>query len=84
MHALLWHMIDGVYFADNGKHVNNSETNRETSKREQVQSWTAHRTEAGIVYYYNAITGESTYEKPSVFEGEVLQELLLSGTIVSW
>ncbi|XP_031477096.1 pre-mRNA-processing protein 40C isoform X1 [Nymphaea colorata] len=33
-------------------------------------AWTAHKTEAGVVYYYNAITGESTYTKPSAFKGE--------------
>ncbi|CAO2833014.1 unnamed protein product, partial [Amaranthus hypochondriacus] len=35
-----------------------------------LDAWSAHRTETGAVYYYNAITGESTYEKPSGFKGE--------------
>lgn len=38
---------------------------------EQPDSWTAHRTETGIVYYYNTLTGESTYDKPPDFRGEV-------------
>lgn len=39
-----------------------------------LDDWTAHKTEAGIIYYYNALTGESTYEKPSGFKGEVFSE----------
>lgn len=39
---------------------------------EELDSWTAHRTETGVVYYYNAITGESTYERPPGFKGEVM------------
>ncbi|KAK7264143.1 hypothetical protein RJT34_31747 [Clitoria ternatea] len=35
-----------------------------------LDAWTAHKTEAGIVYYYNAVTGESTYDKPAGFKGE--------------
>ncbi|CAI9097006.1 OLC1v1033288C1 [Oldenlandia corymbosa var. corymbosa] len=33
-------------------------------------AWSAHRTEAGTVYYYNSVTGQSTYDKPSGFVGE--------------
>lgn len=51
----------------------NAETNDETPSNEKLDAWTAHRTESGIVYYYNALTRESTYEKPSGFKGEVLQ-----------
>lgn len=39
---------------------------------DQLDAWTAHKTEAEIVYYYNALTGESTYDKPAGFKGEVL------------
>ncbi|KAK9106363.1 hypothetical protein Syun_022374 [Stephania yunnanensis] len=35
-----------------------------------VNAWTAHRTETGAVYFYNAVSGESTYDRPSGFEGE--------------
>ncbi|PON93729.1 WW domain containing protein [Trema orientale] len=37
---------------------------------EQSDAWTAHKTETGVVYYYNALTGESTYDKPPDFKGE--------------
>lgn len=53
----------------------NAETKDEAPSNEQPDSWTAHRSETGIVYYYNALTGESTYEKPSAFRGEVLYAL---------
>lgn len=36
--------------------------------------WTAHKTEAGLIYYYNSLTGKSTYEKPVGFTGEVLAQ----------
>ncbi|ESQ47904.1 hypothetical protein EUTSA_v10020134mg [Eutrema salsugineum] len=36
----------------------------------RVEAWTAHKSETGIVYYYNSVTGQSTYEKPPGFEGE--------------
>lgn len=42
-----------------------------TSLVKHLGDWTAHKTEAGIIYYYNALTGVSTYEKPSGFKGEV-------------
>lgn len=61
---------------DNREHVGNAETKDEVPSKEQLDAWTAHRTETGIVYYYNALTGESTYEKPSGFKGEVLQHFL--------
>lgn len=38
---------------------------------EQLEAWTAHKTETGVVYYYNALTGESTYNKPVGLKGEV-------------
>ncbi|KAF3431764.1 hypothetical protein FNV43_RR26500 [Rhamnella rubrinervis] len=38
---------------------------------EQLDAWAAHKTEAGVVYYYNALTGESTYDKPADFIGEL-------------
>lgn len=46
--------------------------NEDTSNNDQLEAWTAHKTEAGIIYYYNAMTGESTYDKPAGFIGEVL------------
>ncbi|CAH2053273.1 unnamed protein product [Thlaspi arvense] len=36
----------------------------------RVDAWTAHKSETGVVYYYNSVTGQSTYEKPPGFEGE--------------
>uniref|UniRef100_A0A1J3HXB7 Pre-mRNA-processing protein 40C n=1 Tax=Noccaea caerulescens TaxID=107243 RepID=A0A1J3HXB7_NOCCA len=34
----------------------------------RVDAWTAHKSETGVVYYYNSVTGQSTYEKPPGFE----------------
>ncbi|CAL0329320.1 unnamed protein product [Lupinus luteus] len=45
-------------------------TQNENPANDQLDAWTAHKTEAGIVYYYNASTGESTYDKPAGFKGE--------------
>lgn len=46
-------------------------------------AWTAHKSEAGTVYYYNTLTGESTYEKPTGYKGE--QNIVTAQpTPVSW
>lgn len=55
---------------DSAKHVNDADTKQGASTTEQLETWTAHRTETGAIYYYNSLTGESTYEKPAGFRGE--------------
>ena len=58
---------------DDKKKLNSVDTvNEDAANNDQLDAWTAHKTEAGIIYYYNAVTGESTYHKPSGFKGEVL------------
>lgn len=54
------------------KKLNAIMTQNEDAANDQLDAWTAHKTEAGIVYYYNVVTGESTYNKPAGFKGEVL------------
>ena len=53
-------------------HINDVGSQVASVGNEQSDAWAAHKTEAGVVYYYNALTGESTYEKPPDFKGEVL------------
>ncbi|GAB4850661.1 hypothetical protein Ancab_029972 [Ancistrocladus abbreviatus] len=53
------------------------------SSTDQLDAWSAHRTDTGAVYYYNAITGESTYEKPAGFMGEP-DKVTAQPTPVSW
>ncbi|KAL0368565.1 UNVERIFIED_CONTAM: Pre-processing protein 40C [Sesamum calycinum] len=67
----------------NSKYVGNAETKDEAPIKEQLDAWTAHRTETGNVYYYNALTGESTYEKPSGFKGES-DKATVRPTPISW
>lgn len=55
----------------NDKPVSDVSVKAGTPSGEQLDAWTAHKTETGAVYYYNAVTGESTYEKPAGFKGEV-------------
>lgn len=55
---------------DKKEHVHDVSTKVGASVNEQFDAWTAHKTDTGIVYYYNAVTGESTYEKPAGFKGE--------------
>jgi len=64
-----------LHFADDGNLANNAGTKDDTVKNEQLDAWSAHRTDTGVVYYYNALTCESTYEKPSGFKGEVLENV---------
>ncbi|CAL5212602.1 unnamed protein product [Lathyrus oleraceus] len=55
------------------KKLNAIMTQSEDAANDQLDAWTAHKTEAGIVYYYNVVTGESTYDKPAGFKGEAHQ-----------
>ncbi|KAL3634363.1 hypothetical protein CASFOL_021417 [Castilleja foliolosa] len=68
---------------DNSEHVGNAETKGIASAKEQLDAWTSHRAETGTVYYYNALTGESTYEKPSGFKGES-DKAIVQSTPISW
>ncbi|KAK4421725.1 Pre-processing protein 40C [Sesamum alatum] len=68
---------------ENNMYVGNAETKDEAPIKEQLDAWTAHRTETGTVYYYNALTGESTYEKPSGFKGES-DKATVRPTPISW
>ncbi|KAJ7954515.1 Pre-mRNA-processing protein 40C [Quillaja saponaria] len=52
------------------EHVTEVSTQDAAAVSNHLDAWTAHKTEAGIVYYYNALTGESTYDKPSGFKAE--------------
>ncbi|OAY63514.1 Pre-mRNA-processing protein 40C [Ananas comosus] len=54
-----------------------------TVKTEDADAWTAHRTESGVVYYYNSVTKESTYEKPAGFKGEP-EKVSTPSVPVSW
>ncbi|KAJ0969000.1 hypothetical protein J5N97_021877 [Dioscorea zingiberensis] len=38
------------------------------ARNEEIDAWTAHKTETGTIYYYNCLTGKSTYEKPLNFK----------------
>ncbi|KAI5072388.1 hypothetical protein GOP47_0012996 [Adiantum capillus-veneris] len=50
---------------------------------EVADVWTAHRTQEGIIYYYNSVTGQSTYDQPLGFQGEV-DKVAAQPTPVSW
>uniref|UniRef100_A0A2N9IEN5 Pre-mRNA-processing protein 40C n=1 Tax=Fagus sylvatica TaxID=28930 RepID=A0A2N9IEN5_FAGSY len=56
---------------DYRKHVEEVGTQDGAAVNEQLDAWTAHKTETGVVYYYNALTGQSTYDKPPGFKGEL-------------
>lgn len=49
---------------------NDNTSQKDTAIPDQLNAWTAHKSEAGVLYFYNASTGESTYEKPPGFKGE--------------
>ncbi|KAK6931844.1 FF domain [Dillenia turbinata] len=71
---------------DNAKQVNSTSKTKDgdgEAINEQFDAWTAHKTDTGTVYYYNAITGVSTYEKPSGFKVET-DKVAGQPTPVSW
>ncbi|KAJ0478891.1 putative WW domain-containing protein [Helianthus annuus] len=55
----------------NSKHLNAVGVKEESVAGDLLDAWSAHRTETGTIYYYNAVTGQSTYQKPIGFKGEV-------------
>ncbi|KAL0562158.1 hypothetical protein IC582_002610 [Cucumis melo] len=67
---------------DSQKHTQVVGHSENISLNKHSEDWTAHKTEAGIIYYYNALTGESTYEKPPGFRGEA-ENLVAQATSVS-
>lgn len=67
---------------DVSRHENDVVTRDVAVNSKNLDAWTAHRTETGAVYYYNALTGVSTYEKPAGFKGEVLITKLLALSIM--
>jgi hypothetical protein len=55
-------------FTDNHNHLHHSGTRDNAAVSEPSHAWTAHKTDTGVFYYYNAVTGVSTYEKPPGFK----------------
>ncbi|XP_061991410.1 pre-mRNA-processing protein 40C isoform X1 [Rosa rugosa] len=55
---------------DDRKHALEAGNQHIAAVNQQLDAWTAHKAETGVVYYYNAVTGESTYEKPPGFKEE--------------
>ncbi|XP_042394898.1 pre-mRNA-processing protein 40C-like isoform X1 [Zingiber officinale] len=68
---------------DQGKKSIIADKAERDTNNEIENAWTSHKTETGAVYYYNSITGKSTYEKPSSFKGEQEKATNQSGP-VSW
>lgn len=52
-------------------HVSNMEAVEVGEAENREEDWTAHRTADGRVYYYDSVSGKSTYERPAGFKGEV-------------
>ncbi|KAL5232512.1 hypothetical protein ABZP36_031288 [Zizania latifolia] len=55
---------------EHGSQNNNQLEDKKITVIQDSDAWSAHKTEAGVVYYYNALTRESTYQKPSGYKGE--------------
>ena len=60
--------------AGHGGQVNEQLEEKRNTRVQDSEAWSAHKTETGVVYYYNALTGESTYQRPPGYKGEVLAQ----------
>ncbi|KAF5754224.1 putative WW domain, FF domain, WW domain superfamily, FF domain superfamily protein [Helianthus annuus] len=67
----------------NNKHLNAVGVKEESVAGDLLDAWSAHRTETGTIYYYNAVTGQSTYQKPVGFKGEP-DKVFAQPTPISW
>ncbi|CAN1297695.1 Pre-mRNA-processing protein 40C, partial [Linum perenne] len=47
-----------------------AEVKSNAAPNEAADAWTAHRSDTGVMYYYNAVSRVSTYEKPPGFKSE--------------
>ncbi|XP_047066109.1 pre-mRNA-processing protein 40C-like isoform X1 [Lolium rigidum] len=56
---------------------------KSTTGIQDSDAWSAHKTEAGVLYYYNALTGESTYQRPPGYKGE-LEKVAAQPIPASW
>ncbi|KAM0009657.1 putative WW domain-containing protein [Helianthus debilis subsp. tardiflorus] len=67
----------------NSKHLNAVGVKEESVTGDLLDAWSAHRTETGTIYYYNAVAGQSTYQKPIGFKGEP-DKVFAQPTPISW
>lgn len=63
-------MVNLVPVSDPGS-LDSSDKRTQSETAAAPDAWTAHKTADGAVYYYNSVTGRSTYDKPASFIGEV-------------
>ncbi|XP_006661876.1 pre-mRNA-processing protein 40C isoform X2 [Oryza brachyantha] len=68
---------------EHGSQNSNQPEDKKSTAIQDSDAWSAHKTEAGVVYYYNALTGESTYQKPPGYKGES-EKVAAQPVPVSW
>ncbi|KAG2537403.1 hypothetical protein PVAP13_9NG293300 [Panicum virgatum] len=66
-----------------GGQVNEQLEEKRNTGVQDSEAWSAHKTETGVVYYYNALTGESTYQRPPGYKGEP-EKVATQPVPVSW
>lgn len=66
-----------------GNQVNDQLEDKRSTGIQDSDAWSAHKTEAGVLYYYNALTGESTYQRPPGYMGE-LEKVAAQPVPASW
>ncbi|KAG2548335.1 hypothetical protein PVAP13_9KG160700 [Panicum virgatum] len=66
-----------------GGQVNEQLEDKRNTGVQDSDAWSAHKTETGVVYYYNALTGESTYQRPPGYKGEP-ENVATQPVPVSW
>ncbi|KAF8672364.1 hypothetical protein HU200_049566 [Digitaria exilis] len=69
--------------AGHGGQVNEQLEEKRNTRVQDSDAWSAHKTETGVVYYYNALTGESTYQRPPGYKGEA-EKVATQPVPVSW
>ncbi|TVU30315.1 hypothetical protein EJB05_21929 [Eragrostis curvula] len=69
--------------AGHGGQVNDQLEDKRSFVAQDSDAWSAHKTETGAVYYYNALTGESTYHRPPGYKGET-DKVASQPVPVSW
>ncbi|KAL6640918.1 hypothetical protein ACP70R_019099 [Stipagrostis hirtigluma subsp. patula] len=66
-----------------GNQTNDQLEDKRNTGVQDSDAWSAHKTESGAIYYYNALTGESTYQRPPSYKGES-EKVATQPVPVSW
>lgn len=71
---IVYNILICHYSIDLDKQTDSLKNNEVCIANNVINAWMAHKTEEGVIYYYNSLTRVSTYDKPLCFKLEVMSK----------